>query len=264
MPTDQGHRFGVDRAALLLDAFEGSDRLTLEQLVNRTGLPRSSAHRMLQRLVQLRWVHREGGYYELGTRLLELGSLAQHQSRLHRAALPFLHELHRVTGRVVHLAVLDNADVVYLEKLGRGPAARIPSRIGRRQPALHTSVGKAILAHLPPDELHRILAVEHRSRGLTPPADVQRLHAELARVRDRGIAVEHGQTAHGVGCIGTSVGPPDAVIAAVSVCGAIADIRAGHLLAAPLRRAAQGIWRSYRDRGPGVTPGPRSLRSVTP
>ncbi|WP_280418461.1 IclR family transcriptional regulator [Nocardia carnea] len=263
MVTDRGHRFGVDRAALLLDAFEGSDRLTLKQLVRRTGLPRSSAHRMLDRLVQLRWLHREDGYYELGTRLLELGSLALHQSRLHRAALPSLHELHRVTGLVVHLAVLDGSDVVYLDKLGRGLAAHLPSRIGWRQPAVRTSVGKAILADLPPDELDRILAVERSRRTRVVPLDVRRVHTELARVRDRGVSIDHGETIRGIGCVGTPVGATGSVIAAVSVCGPIPEVQAHHLLAGPLRGAAHGIWRRYQDQGPGIAPGPRPSGSVT-
>ena len=97
----------IDRVSLVLDAFDGPGRLTLAQIVRRTGLPRSSAHRMLERLVQLRWLRRNGRDYELGMRLVELGSLAVHQDRLHRAAIPLLHDLHRATGLVVHLAVLD-------------------------------------------------------------------------------------------------------------------------------------------------------------
>ena len=80
----------IDRISLVLDAFEGPGRLTLAQIVRRTGLPRSSAHRMLDRLVQLRWLRRSGRDYELGMRLVELGSLAVHQDRLVRAAAPLL------------------------------------------------------------------------------------------------------------------------------------------------------------------------------
>src|ERR1700758_5310325 len=108
----------IDRISLVLDAFEGPGRLTLAQIVRRTGLPRSSAHRMLDRLVQLRWLRRSGRDYELGMRLVGVGSLAVHQDRLVRAAGPLLGELHRATGLVVHLAVLDGADVVYLDKIG--------------------------------------------------------------------------------------------------------------------------------------------------
>ena len=116
----------IDRVSLVLDAFDGPGRLTLAQIVRRTGLPRSSAHRMLERLVQLRWLRRSGRDYELGMRLVELGSLAVHQDRLHRAAIPLLHDLHRATGLVVHLAVLDGSDVVYLEKIGDRMTAAIP------------------------------------------------------------------------------------------------------------------------------------------
>src|ERR1700734_220570 len=132
----------IDRISLVLDAFEGPGRLTLAQIVRRTGLPRSSAHRMLERLVQLRWLRRSGRDYELGMRLVELGSLAVHQDRLVRAASPLLGELHRATGLVVHLAVLDGGDVVYLEKVGDRFASAIPTRVGGRQPAHCTAVGK--------------------------------------------------------------------------------------------------------------------------
>src|ERR1700723_260018 len=84
----------IDRISLVLDAFDGPGRLSLAQVVRRTGLPRSSAHRMLERLVQLRWLRRHGRDYELGMRLVELGSLAVHQDRLVRAARPLLDELH--------------------------------------------------------------------------------------------------------------------------------------------------------------------------
>src|ERR1700760_1600806 len=133
----------IDRVSLVLDAFDGPGRLTLAQVVRRTGLPRSSAHRMLERLVQLRWLRRSGRDYELGMRLVELGSLAVHQDRLVRAAAPLLSELHRATGLAVHLAALHAPDVVYLEKVGD---RTLPTRVGSRQPAHCTAVGKAILA----------------------------------------------------------------------------------------------------------------------
>lgn len=143
----------IDRVSLVLDVFDGPGRLTLAEIVRRTGLPRSSAHRILERLVQLRWLRRDGRDYELGMRLVELGSLALHQDRIHRAAIPLLRDLHRATGLVVHLAVLDGSDVVYLEKIGGQMVAAIPTRIGGRQPAHCTAVGKAILADNPPADI---------------------------------------------------------------------------------------------------------------
>ena len=95
----------IDRVSLVLEAFDGPGRLTLAQIVRRTGLPRSSAHRMLERLVaalaapqrpRLRARHapRRAGFAG--------GAPGPAASRRD----PLLHELHRATGLVVHLAVL--------------------------------------------------------------------------------------------------------------------------------------------------------------
>lgn len=249
MPGDGGLGFGVARAALLLDAFEGRERMTLTQVVRRTGLPRSSAHRLLERLVQLRWLRRGAGGYELGMRLFELGSLAQHQDSLYQAALPHLHELHNATGHVVHLAVLDGCDAVYLEKVGVGLAARLPSRTGWRHPALRTSVGKALLAHLPPDQVDAVFARERERRTITGSVDERRLRAELSWIRDRMVSLDREETVTGIGCVGAPVGDPGRMVAAVSVCGPIEDM-VGHRLARPLHAAAQGIRRQYQAYGP--------------
>jgi DNA-binding IclR family transcriptional regulator len=185
----------IDRVSLVLDAFDGPGRLTLAQIVRRTGLPRSSAHRMLERLVQLRWLRRSGRDYELGMRLVELGSLAVHQDRLHRAAIPLLHDLHRATGLVVHLAVLDGADVVYLEKIGDRMTAAIPTRVGGRQPAHCAAVGKAMLAYTElPDVVD--LASRKTKYSIRTPAQ---LSAELAKVHAHGVAFDREESLRGFG-----------------------------------------------------------------
>ncbi|NLU83265.1 IclR family transcriptional regulator [Rhodococcus sp. HNM0569] len=222
----------LERVSSVLDAFDGPGRLTLSDVVRRTGLPRSSAHRMLDQLVQMRWLRREGRDYELGMRLVELGSLAVHQDRLHAAAIPTLNELHRVTGYVVHLAVLDGPDIVYLEKIGGRFSSVVPTRIGARRPARRTAVGKALLAGS--------AAVAHDQ--------------ELLRVHDRGVAFEKEESVRGFGCVGAPVGPADAPVAAISVCGPVAHMVFDHRLAGPVRMAAAEIWRAYETSRVHVTP----------
>ncbi|MCA2210936.1 MULTISPECIES: IclR family transcriptional regulator [Nocardia] len=237
----------LDRASLLLDAFDGPGRLTLAQIVRRTGLPRSSAHRMLERLVQLRWLRREGRDYELGIRLMELGSLAVHQDRLHRAAMPFLHELHRATGFVVHLAVLDGADVVYLDKIGGDLAAAVPTRVGGRRPAHCTAVGKAILASADERRLAEILTAQGSRTRYSINSRAQ-LDAELAKVRAHGVAVEREESLPGFGCIAAPIGDlGQAAVAAVSVCGPVDRMLFDHRLSAPVRTTALNIWRHVDD-----------------
>lgn len=247
----------IDRISLVLDAFDGPGRLTLAQIVRRTGLPRSSAHRMLERLVHLRWLRRDGRDYELGMRLVELGSLAVHQDRIHRAAIPLLRDLHRATGLVVHLAVLDGADVVYLEKIGGQMVAAIPTRVGGRQPAHCTAVGKAILADIPSAQVDL-----DRRRTRFSIGSSHQWAAELAKVRAHGVAFEREESLPGFGCVAAPIGPAGAAVAAVSVCGPMNRMSFDQKMAAPVRMTAMGIWRNAEDGPERVAPTLQPLRPL--
>src|SRR4051812_32472706 len=97
----------VERMTLILDLFDRPHtRLTLEEVVHRTHLPRSTTHRILEQLVRLRWLDHTNVGYLLGQRSLELGGREIGQSTLRTAAAPVLHELAMRTELVVHLAVL--------------------------------------------------------------------------------------------------------------------------------------------------------------
>lgn len=220
-PNSAPHQI-MDRISLVLDAFEGPGRLTLAQTTAKTGLPRSTVHRILERLVGMRWLAREGNNYELGTRLMELGSLAVRQNRLYDAALPVLHELHRVTGNLVHLGILEGEDVVYLEKVGARDALVARSRVGGRHPARRSPIGRALLASAPGSVLAQ-----------SDP--------DLARVRDQGVS--YVRTAQLAG-IGVPISHGGDVIAAVSICGPVGQLRLDHRAAIPVRIAANSIAQS--------------------
>lgn len=250
----------IDRISLVLDAFDGPGRLTLAQIVRRTGLPRSSAHRMLERLVQLRWLRRSGRDYELGMRLVELGSLAVHQDRLVRAAKPLLGELHRATGLVVHLAVLDGPDVVYLDKVGDRIGNGLPTRVGGRQPAHCTAVGKAMLAF--GDESSAVdLQVRKTKYSICTSSQ---LAVELAKVRAHGVAFEREESLLGFGCVAAPIGGSGETVAAVSVCGPIKHMMFDQRLTAPVRMTAMGIWRNVEDGPQRVAPTLQPLRPLRP
>ncbi|WP_040836014.1 IclR family transcriptional regulator [Nocardia brevicatena] len=219
----------LDRVMLVLDAFDGHESLSLAEVVLRTGLPRSSVHRMLERLVQLRWLRRDGRFYSLGIRLVELGSLAVHQDRVHAASGEHLQHLYRATGMVVHLAVLDGHDVVYLDKIGGRLAAHVPTRIGGRLPASRSALGKVLLAFSGRDE----------------PGD--------ATIRELGYAIERNSGASGFGCIAVPIGPVGEATTAVSICGPLAKMTFDSRMRTPVQLTAHAIWRSMTA-GRQVTP----------
>lgn len=238
---------GIDRADLILNAFDGPGMLTLSEVSRRTGVPRSSAHRMLERLVQLRWVRREGHRYHLGLRLFELGTLAVQQDQLHAAGLPLLRELHRLTGHTVHLAILDGDDVVYLEKLDGGFGSTT-TRVGGRRPAASTSVGKVLLANTN----RGVESMLAPGRGGAAPTDERRVRQEYAAIRGHGVAFDRGETVSGIGCIGAPVGVKGDVVAAVSICGPVEALPRDSRSVNLVRQTGIGIYKRLSHRNVAI------------
>jgi len=237
--TDEFPNAFIARVAGLLDEFDAGGYLTLSELSTRTGLPRSSTHRLLTQLTEYGWVSKRGKAYALGRTPLEWGALARNRDRLNRAAHPVLHDLHSATGLVVHLAVLESGDVRYVDKVGRGPL-ELPSRIGGRQPAHRTALGKALLAHT---RLH----TAHPAAGCTPTATsrVENLlpRNEIAYIRERHIAHEREQSVPGVACVAAPIGNGRTCVGALSVTGPV-DVVDTVGLATPVRLAARAVWRA--------------------
>lgn len=211
----------VERMTLILDAFAGrSTRLTLEDVARRTHLPRSTAHRILDQLVRLSWLEHTAFGYRLGQRALGLGGRDGGFEEIRVAAAPLLHELTMKTEMIVHLAVLDGADVYYLDKVGGRFAGAVPSRVGGRAPAHCTALGKAMLAWLEPEQVdvqcgRAVARLTSRTIG-----DVGTLHQELNRIRQRrGLAFERGECFPEIACVAAAIRGPEGPLASISLVG---------------------------------------------
>ncbi|MFD4985206.1 IclR family transcriptional regulator [Streptomyces sp. NPDC058374] len=209
----------IDRVASLLEVFDGRQQLTLVQISRLAGLPRSSAHRILQRLVELGWVERQGYEYALGMRMFELGAQVVRRDRVHQASLPLMHALHRSTGLTAHLSVLVSSEVLHLERIGDWPQRGRGWRLGARQPAVHAAAGRALLAELDQSEQPDLdFPAPATPYGISTP---RQLRQELDRVRDRGgVAVDTQGCTAGITAVAAPIGPSESRIrAAVSLCG---------------------------------------------
>jgi IclR family KDG regulon transcriptional repressor len=153
------------------------------------GLARSNAHRTLQTLVQCGWAVQDNATsaYRPSLRLFELGSLIASSYNIVALIRPRLALLAQVTGETIHLATLDGAEIVYLDKFDSPLPVAAYSRIGGRAPAYCVASGKALLAAARLDvvALRKRLGtlVSHTPHTLT---DFDKLHAELERTRARG------------------------------------------------------------------------------
>jgi len=219
----------VDRVVLILSVFERSaGTLTLGQISMRSGLPRSSVHRILQHLVKARWLQRRDNEYALGLRMFEMGSLVGHR-RINDVARPYIQELCTRTGHVVHLALLDGHDVVYLEKVGGAFASELPSRVGGRLPAHCTAVGKVLLAYSSRAVLDHYIATGLDGRTSASIHSRAALERAIGKIRDTGYASETDEAVPGVACVAAPIFEFREVVAAVSVCGHRKLIRADEI-----------------------------------
>ncbi|QKT09753.1 IclR family transcriptional regulator [Rhodococcus sp. W8901] len=234
----------LDRIELVLEALDDNGYLTLSQTTRLTGIPSSSAHRLLEKMVSMRWLNRDGSRYELGVRLFELGSRAVRNHWFHRTSLPILQDLHRSTGAVVHLAFLDGADSIYWDKLSGTFGAKVPSRIGARYPVHRSAVGKALLMTLP-REVFDQPAFAHLEAGVV--GGRKALEAELDRALAEGVTYDRGTAVPELGCIGAPISRGIPKPAAISICGPLDRITNDRRMAEAVQRAAAAIERAARQ-----------------
>ncbi|MGH7256759.1 MAG: IclR family transcriptional regulator, partial [Nitrospiraceae bacterium] len=220
----------VERAFQILEAVgkNGADSGVAE-IAAALQLHKSTVHRLLCVLERARYVERtEGnGRYRLGASLYRLGMLAAPSMDLAAIARSYLHSLAQESGEAAHLGVLRGGEVISIAHAESSRALQTPSTVGRRSPAHCTSLGKAILASLPEEELKE-LVLRTGLKTYTPKTIVRfaDLKRELRRVRNQGYALDEEEIEEGLKCIGAPIWDGrGVVIAAVSIAGPVSRLR---------------------------------------
>ncbi|MBT2439478.1 IclR family transcriptional regulator [Streptomyces sp. ISL-36] len=213
----------LDILELFIDAREG---LSAPDVARRTGLPRTTVHEILTTLAARAYLKRDEATatYHLGLSVFRLGNAFAERLDLHAVGLGVARAVSEACDETVHVAILDGADVVYVCKVDSTQSVRMVSRAGGRVPAHCTAVGKALLAHLPPDELRRLL--ERELPGLTPNTitEPDALARQLAEIGTSGLAFEYGESNPHVSCVAAPVRDhTGTVVAALSI--SVPDMR---------------------------------------
>ncbi|GIF12673.1 IclR family transcriptional regulator [Actinoplanes teichomyceticus] len=234
----------TSRALALLGAFDAEHRgLRLSDLARRSGTPLATAHRLVAELTRWGALAREpNGEYVIGRRIWQLGLLAPVQSELRTAAAPFLHDLYAATLATVHLAVRDDLEVLYIDRLSGHDSVPVISKVGSRLPLHPTGVGKVLLAYAPEDVRTRALGRLTRVTAytVTQPA---RLLEQLRRVRAEGYATTGEEMSLGACSVAVPVRNGDDVVAALGMV--VPDLRRQlPRMVSALRVAAHGIGRT--------------------
>lgn len=217
--------------------------------------PKATLYRLIQTLTHQGMLSYDPDRqtYALGVRLVRLAHAAWATSSLAPIARPYLDDLARETGETIHLAQMDNGQVLYVDKRNASRPVEMFSQAGKVGPAYCTGVGKAMLAYLPEDALERAIQRQsfHRFTGHTLDTP-EKLKAELLAIRDRGHAFDREEHEPGIICCAVPIlTRTDRVIGALSVTSTTArtslaelESRAGRIKDTAARIAAEAeSWR---------------------
>jgi IclR family transcriptional regulator, KDG regulon repressor len=216
----------VERALIILDVLkENPNGLGITEIAKRLDVAKSSAHRLTTTLCSFGFVRKniESDKYLLGLKVVELGEAVLESLDLRTVASPFLQELVNELGETVHLVILENSEIVYIDKIESPKTIRMYSRIGKRAPVHCTGVGKAMMAFLHEEEINQIII----NRGLKRYTEYTHttkgeLLKNLEEIRNSGYSIDEQEHELGIRCVAAPVfDHKNKVIAGISVAAPI-------------------------------------------
>ncbi|UIN20768.1 IclR family transcriptional regulator domain-containing protein [Herbaspirillum frisingense] len=218
--TDPSFMTSLARGLAVIRAFSDSRRsLTIAQISQKTGIPRAAVRRCLHTLKQLGYADSDVNNFSLRPKILTLGYSYLSSTPLTVSAQPYLNNISRTLGESCSLAVLDDNEVLYVARSATSRVMSVALNTGSRLPAYCTSLGRAMLAHLPDDQLKAYFD-KVKLRALTEKTVVsqKRLRDILAGVRENGYAVIDEELEVGLRSIAVPVrGASGNVLAALNV-----------------------------------------------
>ncbi len=217
----------IERVSFILDILAQSPQgISVRQLSRKVNLPKGTAHRLLSSLAYFGYVRQnpETKDYSLGFKLVELGHRLLNQLDLRNEAKAFLVDLAGRTKETVHLVILDQGEIVYLDRVETEESSsvlRMVSKVGSRNPAHSTAVGKVLLAQLSEKELETLIKMKGLpKRTENTITDPVQLKEHLKSIDAQGYAVDDEENEGGIRCVAAPIrNEVGRVVAAISISG---------------------------------------------
>nr|WP_202887493.1 IclR family transcriptional regulator [Cohnella zeiphila] len=179
----------------LLNLFLTHTKLTVNDMIRLSGIPKSSVHRMLGSLADMGLLTRDqDGQYSLGLLFLQFGNLVAERLDIRHVALTDMQRLRDETDEAVHLAVRDGDSSMYIEKLDTDHPVRLFTKIGRRAPLYAGASSRILLAFMPEEERENYLSeVEPEAIGIGTIVSKSKLRELLAISRTTGYSFSRSE-----------------------------------------------------------------------
>ena len=245
---DPNFMTSLARGLIVIQAFtQQSSQMTISQLSIKTGLSRAAVRRCLYTLSKLGFAGAEdGSRYSLQPRMLTLSHTFTTSNALSTAAQPILERMSAAHRESFSVATLDGDDIVYIARTTVNRVMAVDLHIGSRLPAYCTSMGRILLAYLPPEQLEQYLArvvlTPHTTRSINT---VDKLRLALRNVRRNGYALVDQEFEVGLRSLAVPVyAPSGRVVATINLSGSAPRISALDMqtrFLTPLRNAASEL-----------------------
>lgn len=231
------------KALDVLEAVAGTSGMTVAEIAAKVGLNRSTTHRLVQTLKAMHYLQPTPGGrgFEVGLKLLPLAARQLDTNRVRLAALPHLNALAQDSGERVNLGVLFDGELLYLAGVEKPSLPNMYSRFGKLAPIHCSSLGKAIIAQYPDDEVRTMLGAKPLVRQTENTiVEIDALLRDLDETRRRGFAFDNQEHLTNAFCIAAPVfDGGDRPCAAVGITGSDRDLVLG--MAPKVKRAAEII-----------------------
>lgn len=179
----------------IIQVFFDEERLTLLQIMEKTNLPKTSAYRMAESLLELGFLEKdEHGAYRLGLIFLALGNLVAERLDVRSIALPYMQKLRKETGEAVNLVIRDGDEAVYVEKVDTQERVRVYTQIGRRAPLYGGACPRVLLSFMEKEEQERLIeSFQMKQYAAGTLTDKQSLRKSIAVTKNQGWSVSHSE-----------------------------------------------------------------------
>lgn len=210
--TDDRYIVGpVMKALRVLDAIaEKGHPTSLTTIATELDLPKTTVFRYLRTLTAAGFANYDPkhDHYSVGTRFRALATADKSIQRLRSIALPILTEINHEFNETTNLAVPSGLHVIYIDIIESTRALRMQARVGSRDPLHSTALGKAVLAHLAPEERAARLSEAFAQgivRTMRTITQLRQIERQLQEIVQTGIAMEIGENEEGTMCIGSAI-----------------------------------------------------------
>ncbi|OCA82116.1 IclR family transcriptional regulator [Pseudobacillus wudalianchiensis] len=212
----------VVRSMDILNLFIDHAQLTFQEIIDLSGIPKTSVYRMLTSLEEMGFLEKGAdSKYRLGLLFLTFGHLVSSRLDIRQIAYPIMQELHNDVGEAVNLIVKQDHEAMYIEKIDTNQKVRLYTAIGRRSPLYAGACSRVILSFLPNIEIDQYIeSTELKPFAMGTITDKKRLYETIRQAQKEGYTISHSELENHTSAIAAPIFDHKGdVVAGISIAG---------------------------------------------